>query len=349
VASADAVEGDVTLADRFTFSDSELIALRMVPCAALSPDERHFADADDEPDQRRALLRALHPQGYRDLRAFHTGGGDPKTLSVDANDLHAVDRFSEYVCYRHRANRCCTNTLRMPVAIVNEAVLNAVEAHALTPEAIEAVIHLSERDDVTELETKLARERKDVEKRIARLMAAIEVGEKPASLVAKIGKLEARLKAIANEVACLKPVPRLAPAVIEGRLAEWRRLLRSSTAQARTVLQRVLRGRLVFTPRMDPITEEADGYDFSRPTRFDRLFTGIAVETPPWVAAGDRRGLEGTSAEDTLDGDYGRLLDRAYERCVKVLASPAGARDTYRPGGGETYELPLRGTVRKAA
>ena len=31
------------------------------------------------------------------------------------------------------------------------------------------------------------------------------------------------------------------------------------------------------------------------------------------------------------------------------LASPGGGRDTYEPGPGEAYELPLGGTVRKAA
>ena len=34
-------------------------------------------------------------------------------------------------------------------------------------------------------------------------------------------------------------------------------------------------------------------------------------------------GVEDLTAEDTLDGDYGRLLDRAYEKC-EVLASPTG-------------------------
>jgi hypothetical protein len=37
-------------------------------------------------------------------------------------------------------------------------------------------------------------------------------------------------------------------AVVENRLEEWRRLLRGSTTQARAILQRVLRGRIVFTP-----------------------------------------------------------------------------------------------------
>jgi DNA invertase Pin-like site-specific DNA recombinase len=240
-------------------------------------------------------------------------------------------RVPEYVCYRHRANGSCTNALRMPVADMNEAVLHEVEVHALTPEAIEQVIHLSERDDVTDLQTKLARERKDVEKRIARLTAAIELGEKPATLVAKIAELEARLKAIAGEVACLRPVPRLAPAVIENRLAEWRRLLRASTTQGRTVLQRILRGRLTFTPRVNPITGEVDGYDFTAPTRYDRLFTGIAVEAPkPRVDEGVT-GAEGIGPEDTFDGDYGRLLDRAYQKSVKVVTSPTGTGGDWTP------------------
>ena len=69
---------------------------------------------------------------------------------------------------------------------MNEAVLWAVEEHALTPEAIEQVIGLLERDDVTELQDKLARERKDVEKRIARLVAAVEAAGDVASLAVKL-------------------------------------------------------------------------------------------------------------------------------------------------------------------
>jgi hypothetical protein len=130
------------------------------------------------------------------------------------------------------------------------------------------------------------------------------------SLVAKLRELEVRQKAIVGEMATLRPVPRLAPAVIENRLAEWRRLLRASTTQGRTVLQRILRGRLTFTPRAD-----GQGYDFEGPTRFDKLFTGIAVETPGWIKVStSRKGFEDTTPEDTNDGDYGFLLERTYEK-----------------------------------
>jgi DNA invertase Pin-like site-specific DNA recombinase len=236
-------------------------------------------------------------------------------------------RVPEYICYRHRANGSCTNTLRMPVVELNEAVLQAIEAHALTPEAIEQVIHLSERDDVTELQEKLARERKTIEKRIARLIEAIEAAGDVTSLTDKLRELEARRKAIDIEVRTLRPVPRLAPPVIENRLAEWRRLLRGSTTQGRTVLQRILRGRLTFTPRAD-----GRGYDFMGPTRFDKLFTGVTCPpAPAWLAPGDRRGLEDTTPEDTFDGDYGRVLDRAYEKSVKAsAAAPERASSTGR-------------------
>ena len=59
------------------------------------------------------------------------------------------------------------------------------------------------------------------------------------------------------------------------RPAEWRRLLRSSTTQGRTVLQRILRGRIVFTLRTNPMATEIDSYDFTAPTRFEK-------ENPRW-------------------------------------------------------------------
>jgi hypothetical protein len=76
---------------------------------------------------------------------------------------------------------------------------------------------------------------------------------------------------------------------------------------------------------VNTISGEVDGYDFTGPTRFDKLFTGIAVETPTWVKdyTGET-GREQFGPEDTFDGDYGRLLDRAYEKSVKSIGVPNG-------------------------
>ena len=85
-------------------------------------------------------------------------------------------RAPEYVCHRRRKNGGCSNKLRVAVKTMNEAVLQAIEEHALTPEAVEQVVQLTERDDARDQEAALRREWKEVEKRIARLVAAIETG-----------------------------------------------------------------------------------------------------------------------------------------------------------------------------
>jgi hypothetical protein len=56
-------------------------------------------------------------------------------------------------------------------------------------------------------------------------------------------------------------------------------MLRQSTTQSRAVLQRGLRGRIVFTP-------SGEGYTFEAPTRFDKLFSGIVAPRPAFIEKG---------------------------------------------------------------
>lgn len=56
--------------------------------------------------------------------------------------------MAHYVCNRRRASEACTNGLRSPVEDMNEAVLSAIEEHALTPEAVEAAV-IAMRSDVS--------------------------------------------------------------------------------------------------------------------------------------------------------------------------------------------------------
>lgn len=69
------------------------------------------------------------------------------------------------------------------------------------------------------------------------------------ALVNRLRELEARRRAIDDDLRNVQPVPRWAPEVIESRLAEWRRLLRQSVTQGRAVLQRVLVGRITLRQR----------------------------------------------------------------------------------------------------
>lgn len=113
-------------------------------------------------------------------------------------------------------------------------------------------------------------------------------------------------------------MPRLEPVVIETRLAEWRRLLRASVTQGRMVLDRVLAGRIVFTP-------VGLGYTFEAPTRFDRLFAGVVpqvVWTLPPAEGTDIRPEDLSLQHPQDDEDYGRLLERALN--LTKVASPPG-------------------------
>ena len=55
------------------------------------------------------------------------------------------------------------------MAEINEAVLQAIEEHALTPEAVERVIALTERDNLRERQDALERELATLERQIHRL------------------------------------------------------------------------------------------------------------------------------------------------------------------------------------
>jgi hypothetical protein len=111
--------------------------------------------------------------------------------------------------------------------------------------------------------------------------------------------------------------------------------------QAQTVLQRVLRGRLTFTLWTDGL-----GYDFSAPTRFDRLFTGIVVPVPvlpSWIPEGDVTGTEHIgpwSMDRSVDrGQHRHVpprplltpLSRGLERTSASYGRPrTGRRRTWR-------------------
>ena len=107
---------------------------------------------------------------------------------------------------------------------------------------------MTERDEVAEQRATLEREQKDVSKRIVVVTDILAHGHADvASLVGKLRELEARARAIATDLLALRPVPRLAPAVIDDRLAEWRRLLLVNHARSQRPPANP-RGRIVFTP-----------------------------------------------------------------------------------------------------
>jgi hypothetical protein len=91
---------------------------------------------------------------------------------------------------------------------------------------------------------------------------------------------QARRAAIDEQLRGLHPLPHLAPT--DNRKSPGRVAASTPTVHdaGRAVLQRVLRGRIVFTPK-------GEGYTFEAPTRFDKLFSGIVVQRPTFIANGN--------------------------------------------------------------
>ena len=263
------------------------------------------------------------------------GGG----LIVETSHRKNGPRVPEYICFRRRKNGGCTNTLHPRVEEVNEAVLFALEAHALTPEAIEQVIQFTERDDIKDRQIALDKQQARLEKQRTNIVDAIALGGDIPALVSGLKEVESQIKALQVESAALRPVPRLPQSVIEDRLAEWRRMLRGTTTQGRSVIQRIVHGRIVFTPRPAD-SPFGPGYDFAAPTRFDKLFAGVVTPHPGRPVS--TYGTEGIGPEDTHDADYGRLLERV------VASTAARKNESVResigvPTGIRTRVLALKG------
>ena len=223
-----------------------------------------------------------------------------------------------YACARRRrvGEAACGNTMRLDVAVTDEQVLRAVEEHVLTAERVEAFLLSVEEAAADGRRPGLEKELRDVTRRLAHLADAIEAGGDAATLVERMRALEERKRALGEDLRAARPVPRLAPAVVESRLAEWRRVLRGSVTQARTVLQRVVDGRVTFSPYPGRM-----GASFEAPTRFSALFAGIVVADvalPSFVERGDRRGRESLDREQrTIEADYEELLRRAESKGVR--------------------------------
>jgi site-specific DNA recombinase len=248
------------------------------------------------------------------------GGG---LVAETSGSTRGGKRYAYYGCARRRHQGSCANGMRLPVAETNERVLLAVEEHVLTPERVEEFLLAVEADDQGERSRLLEREARDVERRITRIVAAIEGGGEVAALTTRLRDLETRKVAIAEEVEAARPIPRLVPAVVTGRLNEWRKLLRGSVTQARAVLQRVLEGRLVFTPYPAGL-----GAAFEAPTRFSGLFAGVVLAQRDRAPGEDLfrdagKGSELLWAEQaSLERSYEALLagrEKAVRRTEKGL------------------------------
>jgi recombinase-like zinc beta ribbon protein len=191
-------------------------------------------------------------------------------------------RTTHYTCAKRRANGSCSNGTRLPIETVDEAVLHAIEEHALTPAAVESVLLAAEHHNDADIAARLRNDISACDVKITRLVAAIEAGADTTAITGRLRDLEQHKIELTHQLADARPLPRLAPHAVETRLAEWRRLLRADTGNARAVLGRVLAG---------PIPEWLDEWQRDHP------------EGDPAIAP-----------DETLDPDFEAVLQRAHRR-----------------------------------
>ncbi|MCK7529231.1 MAG: hypothetical protein MZV64_72590 [Ignavibacteriales bacterium] len=196
--------------------------------------------------------------------------------------------------------------------------MNAIEEHALTPEAIEQVIRLAERDDIAEQRLKLERDLKDSrEAASAGLAGGHRNGGRRASLRwwSKVRELEAGTLGTGES--------RRWPCT---RCLGWhRRPSRTGWPNGgdcrghrphghRAVLRRILEWATgAYTPRSDS-RGLPHGLRLRRARPDSRSCSPASSASDPkdWFRA-TRTGCEGITPEDTFDAEYGRLLDRASD------------------------------------
>jgi site-specific DNA recombinase len=220
-------------------------------------------------------------QGYRDFasRYLLTQFGQVTccggAFSVITRDHRGPQRVRFMGCWAAHHGRPCANTLLVPMARVDAAVLQALGGDVLRPAVVTAIIDRVFAALVpATLETTMAAlrsQRHHLDAKIAHLTDALEqgAGSLP-SVIAKLAERQAErddLTAQLTEAETLQHVQvdrASIEAQVQADVANWRALLTGSVEDGRTLLRQVLAGPVQFTP-------DGDGYSFEAPTAIGSL------------------------------------------------------------------------------
>jgi hypothetical protein len=108
-------------------------------------------------------------------------------------------RSRDYVaCSRRMNTGTCSNARNVSMAEIEDRVLSALRGHLLAPEIVEAAVeaYRQERARLARIDaartSETAREMGEIERKIAHIVTAIETGEAPAALIARLAGLESR-------------------------------------------------------------------------------------------------------------------------------------------------------------
>jgi site-specific DNA recombinase len=231
------------------------------------------------------------------------GGGEARYLlsglvvcSVCGGSMHAIKRTGRrgaprwyYTCNAWRVDGACTNNLSVPLTRLDAAVLAVLRDDVLTPELVEAVITRTielarlepEEHEQRRLTLTAAADRLHAE--IGRLTAALADGA--GGLASVVEAIRTRERERADVLARLEHLDGLSRAPewgdgirtkLRARLTEWRGLLGRQPEIARSVIRKLITGRLTLVP-----DAQASRYTFTGQASYDALLAGVVTVVPP--------------------------------------------------------------------
>lgn len=242
---------------------------------------------------------------------------------------HGKKRAYFYACssYYKKGSTVCANNFITPMSSADNEVLTKMECDLLRPQAVNAIIDRIVKHYATpphgtdERRAMLARSIANVEAEQQRLVNAVAAGgEGVSALVDALRRGQERLTALKSELEALaKPRARCTDTkalreAVRQRLAGWRELLRANTAEARRIMAKLLKGRLVFTPKRDG---DREFYEFSGEGTIQPVIEGIVPEaiTTFGVPSGIR--LHGGTAS-THPSQFLRAIRGAVVACLRA-------------------------------
>jgi len=173
--------------------------------------------------------------------------------------------YLECLTRRMKGSKICSNSLVVPLKDTEEAVLRAFDAELLRPELILAVVArvvaqlTPDAATLTAERTRLKLELTKVERELAHLTTAVAAGEPLPVLLTAIKDREQALAGLRTSLTQLdqrEALAQLDTPALEAKLntvlAEFYTIQKRHPAAGRSLLQKVLMGKIVFTPVVGP-------------------------------------------------------------------------------------------------
>ena len=185
--------------------------------------------------------------------------------------------------YHRKGKHVCANGLTMRADVLEEAILGTVEKVVLDPSVVQAALDEAvDRiigDCGEKKQAELREECQRLDEELARLGQAVANGGESTTLVAEVHKREARRAEIEAAMKMRSHQNfskwRSKTSVrkdLEGRIHDWRGLLRRRAAQGQQILRKLIDGRLLLTPHADKTPAY---YEFEGTGTLTGLLAGI--------------------------------------------------------------------------